>query len=92
MHAVVAAAQADGAISPAHARVITHTVFKLPAAVRAEHGAQVEQLLVTHAAQFDPSVLAKLARHVLDVLNPDGTHDNEHDRDRKRDFTMTIRP
>ena len=89
---VVAAAQADGAISPAHARVITHIVFKLPAAVRAEHGAQVEQLLVTHAAQFDPAVLAGLGRHVRAVLDPDGTLDEEHDRARKRDFTMRIRP
>ena len=34
----VAAAQADGSISAAHARVITSTVRDLPSAVRAEHG------------------------------------------------------
>ena len=72
--------------------MITHIVFKLPAVVRAEHGAQVEQLLVTHAAQFDPAVLAGLGRHVRAVLDPDGTLDEEHDRARKRDFTMRIRP
>ena len=47
----VAAAQADGSISAAHARIITATVRDLPSAVRAEHGVPVEQFLVDQATR-----------------------------------------
>jgi hypothetical protein len=42
----VAAAQADGDISPAHARIIVQTIDALPDQVRAEEGASAETLLV----------------------------------------------
>ena len=71
-YARVAAAQADGAISAEQARVITATVEDLPAGVRAEHGESVEQTLVA-AGRFDPTVLARLGRHLHAVLDPDGT-------------------
>ena len=42
----VAAAQAEGAISQAHARIIVSTVDKLPDDAQADHGAEVERDLV----------------------------------------------
>jgi len=80
----VAAAQAAGTISSDHARVVIHAVEKLPAPIEAEHGPAVEARLVTEAARFDPETLAKLARRIGDLLDPDGTlaDDAEHDRRR----------
>ena len=69
----VAAAQADGFISAAHARVITSTVRDLPSAVRAEHGEPLEEFLVDQARGHAPDYLAKTAKHALTVLDPDGT-------------------
>ncbi len=54
LYPAVAAAQADGAISVAHARVITSTVHKIPAAARAQHGAGLETFLV-QLAHTQPS-------------------------------------
>src|SRR5882672_9009189 len=68
----VAAAQAEGAISPEHARVIATVISELPRDVEVEHGAAVEARLVAEARRFDPSVLATLARRVVALLNPDG--------------------
>jgi hypothetical protein len=45
----VAAAQAAGSISPAHARVIARAIETLPAAVEREHGPAVETRLVAEA-------------------------------------------
>ena len=80
----VAAAQAAGTISPDHARVVIHAVEKLPAPIEAEHGPAVEARLVSEAGRFDPETLAKLARRIGDLLDPDGTlaDDAEHDRRR----------
>ena len=80
----VAAAQAAGTISSDHARVVIGAVEKLPAPIEAEHGPAVEARLVTEASRFDPETLAKLARRIGDLLDPDGTlaGDAEHDRRR----------
>ena len=87
-YARVAAAQADGAISAEQARVITATVEDLPAGVRAEHGESVEQTLVA-AGRFDPTVLARLGRHLHAVLDPDGTLATDEDQQRRRGATLT---
>jgi len=87
----VAAAQADGAISPEHAKVITRVIEQLPPAVEAEHGPAVEERLVAEAARFDPSVLARIGRHLLDWINPDGTQDREAEHERRRHATLTAR-
>ncbi|MDT4962331.1 MAG: hypothetical protein QOF87_1978, partial [Pseudonocardiales bacterium] len=53
----VAAAQASGEISAAHARVITRCVDALPAAVQAEHDLAVQASLVEHAHTLNPRQL-----------------------------------
>jgi hypothetical protein len=85
------AAQAAGVISPAHARVITTTVDALPAAVQAEHEESVQETLLTHAAELDPVLLARVARRITDTLNPDGIYTEERDRARRREFTVRQR-
>ena len=60
---VVARAQADGVISPVHARIVTSTVRDLPVTVRAEHGEALEEFLVDQARDHAPDVLARTARH-----------------------------
>jgi len=85
----VAAAQADGSISPEHARVIAKTVSELPKDVECEHGAAVEARLVAEAQRFDPSVLATLARRVVALLNPDGVLADDVEHDRRRHATLS---
>jgi hypothetical protein len=87
----VAAAQAAGTISVEHARVITRVIEALPPAVEAEHGATVEQRLVAEAARFDPSVLARIGRHLLEWINPDGTEDRDAQHERRRTASLTCR-
>ena len=84
----IAAAQAKGAISPEHARVVIAAIERLPAAVEAKHGAAVEARLVADALRFDPLVLARLARHVVEILDPDGTLANDADHARRRELTL----
>ena len=72
IYPVAAAAQSEGAISAAHARIVVDTVEKLPDAVRVEHEERVERDLVDLARRFDPNALAKAARHVTELLDPDG--------------------
>src|SRR5882757_293682 len=86
---VVAAAQADGTISPDHARVIATVISELPKDVEAEHGAAVETRLVAEAQRFDPSVLATLARRVVALLNPDGVLADDVEHDRRRHATLS---
>jgi hypothetical protein len=61
----VAAAQAAGSISAAHARVIVETVDRIPAALAVEWEGQVQAQLVELAASVDPGVLVKAGKHVL---------------------------
>ena len=84
----VATAQTAGTLSPAHARVITTTVDALPAAIDAVHGRAVETFLVEHATHLDPVQLGHAATRLTDTLNPDGTHTDDTDRQRRRDLTL----
>src|SRR5882672_8201882 len=86
---VVAAAQAEGAISPEHARVIATVISELPKDVEVEHGAAVEARLVAEAQRFDPNVLATLARRVVALLNPDGVLADDAEHDRRRHATLS---
>src|SRR5882757_4068405 len=86
---VVAAAQAEGAISSEHAKVIRGVIAELPAEVEFEHGAAVEARLVAEARRFDPSVLATLARRVVALLNPDGVLADDLEHDRRRHATLS---
>ena len=92
MFPLLAAAQAEGAISAAHAAVIRRTVHRLPAAVRAEHEAAVEEFLTAQARVLDPGQLARLAQRLSDTLDPDGMLSDDGDHARRRDFTMHTRP
>lgn len=87
--AIVAAAQADGTVSSAHAAVITRTVRDLPAAVRGEYGDHVEADMVTHATRLHPDQLRKAAQRIVDHLDPDGTLSDEHDHQRRRGVVIT---
>ncbi|MFN2561112.1 MAG: DUF222 domain-containing protein, partial [Jatrophihabitans sp.] len=88
----LAAAQAAGLVSERHARVVVDTVEKLPDQVRWEHAAQVEADLVGYAGQFDPVLLARVARRISDHLDPDGKYKDVDYRLRTRDLTLHVRP
>ena len=90
--AQVAAAQAAGVISAAHARVITRCIDALPVAVQAEHDLAVEQTLLTHAQTLNPKQLGVCARRIADCLDPDGTLTTERDQHRRRDLRIHPRP
>jgi hypothetical protein len=89
--AQVAAAQAAGVISGAHARIVTATIDALPAAVQVEHEQWVQQFLVEQASELDPALLKQVARRITDTLDPDGTLTEERDRARRRDLTVRQR-
>ena len=82
------AAQAHGAISVEHARVIVDTIDKLPHALQAEHADAAEAALVANAHEFDPTIVTGLARRIRDHLDPDGTLTDETDRHRRRSVTF----
>ena len=86
---IAAAAQADGVISAAHARIITTTVRDLPAAVRAEHGAALERFLVDQACDHAPDFLTRTAKHATAVLDPDGTLASAEDHRRRRGLSLS---
>jgi len=85
---VVAAGQADGVLSAEHAKVITGVVEQIRST---EQVAAVEERLVAEAARFDPSVLARIGRHLLDWINPDGAEDRDAQHERRRHATLTCR-
>lgn len=85
----VAAAQAEGAISTDHARVIRRAVDALPAEIALEHAAAVEERLVAEARRFDPTVLAVLSRRILAHLHPDGVLADDVAHERRRHATLT---
>ena len=68
-----AAARAAGLISAGHVSVIIRAIQKLPATLPTAEVAQAEAFLVQQAKLFDATVLAGIARQLLDTLDPDGT-------------------
>jgi Domain of unknown function (DUF222) len=91
LFAQVAAAQAAGLISTAHARVVTATIDALPAAIQVEHETAVQQTLVEQAAVLGPALLLQVARRISDTLNPDGTLSEQRDLHRRRQVTVRQR-
>ncbi|MDT7636365.1 MAG: hypothetical protein QOC83_653 [Pseudonocardiales bacterium] len=88
----VAAAQHAGAISDRHARIIVDTVEKLPDAMQAEHGEQIEADLVGYAIQFDPRQLATLAIRIRYCYDQDGQYaEDVEQRARRRELTISQR-
>jgi hypothetical protein len=87
-----AAAQADGAISAEHARVITATIQAFPVEVREENFEEIEPELANYARQFGLDQFRLLARHLGAVLDPDGTLTDAKYRDRQRALNLRQRP
>jgi hypothetical protein len=88
----VAAAQANGSVAEAAARVITGLIDRLPDAVRCEKDVQVEEFLVKQAQILDLDALKLIARRVELTLDPDGKLKDTDYRRRHRDLRFTVRP
>ncbi len=84
----VAAAQRDGAISPAHARVISSWLSRIPAAVSLEAAGPAEAFLVEQARRFDARQLAVIAERLHATLDPDGAEPREERQYRTRHFAL----
>ena len=70
-YAALGAALRTGEANLAQAQVITRALDQLPADLTAEVLTAAEQTLVAHCARFGPRQLARLARHILEVVAPD---------------------
>jgi hypothetical protein len=84
-----AAARAAGLISAGHVSVIIRTIGKLPTTLPVEDIADAEVFLVEQARVFDPTVLAGIARRLLDTLDPDGRLADEAYQQRHRYLSLT---
>lgn len=82
-----AAAQRDGAIGSDHVAVIRRLFHQLPESVDVETREHAEKHLASEAAHYRPDQLAKLARHLMDCLNPDGNY-TDADRARARGLVL----
>ncbi|MGH3098823.1 MAG: DUF222 domain-containing protein [Streptosporangiales bacterium] len=85
----LAAAQAEGAVSPAHVAVVADRLEKLPRAVTDEDRADAEAVLADQARVFDPTVLGTLAMKVAACLDPDGTLASEEEKTQKRELRLS---
>ena len=73
-HEPTRAALAAGQISPEAARIVTDAVDALPGGptgVSAEQRDRAERHLLDEARHHDPQALRRLARHLIDVIDPD---------------------
>jgi len=84
VYPATAAAQAAGAISERHARVITGTVGHLPHSLDADTTARAERTLVNQAEGLRPSELGKVADRLSAFLDPDGRLSDDTDRAARR--------
>jgi hypothetical protein len=66
-----------GAIGPAHVRVITATMRRIPPSIHPDTAAQAEQTLAQAARRFDPAALSRIGERLLAHLDPDGTAPSE---------------
>jgi len=82
-----AAAQRDGAIGAEHVAVIRRLFRQLPESVDIETRAHAEKHLACEATHYRPDQLAKLARRLMDCLNPDGNY-TDADRARARGLVL----
>ena len=82
--AVLAASFAAGEISGEHAAVACQALAELPTQVEPDVVAEAETYLCAEAARRDPKVLARLARHLAHVLDPEAGDSlagkEDHDR------------
>ncbi|WP_406814452.1 HNH endonuclease signature motif containing protein [Mycobacterium sp. M23085] len=82
-----AAAQRAGAIGADHVAVIRRFFRELPASVDLKTCVHAEQQLAAKATEFRSDQLAKLAKRLMDCLNPDGTY-TDADRARMRGLVL----
>ena len=61
-----------GALQPAHSEVIVAALDALPGWVSSDQRARAEQHLIGLAAQHDAKTLKVLAKHLLEVIDPEG--------------------
>ena len=87
----LAAAQAAGQISPAHAVVITKTIHGLPDATQAEHEDWLAASLLEQAHSSNPFQLAQVAAAMAYLLDQDGKLVEEHERARRRELRIRRR-
>ncbi|WP_415822864.1 HNH endonuclease signature motif containing protein, partial [Mycobacterium senriense] len=77
----------DGTIGADHVAVIRRLFRQLPESVDLETCVHAEKHLAAKATQFRPDQLAKLARRLMECLNPDGSYSDE-DRARRRGLVL----
>ena len=65
------AGMVEGTVSPEQADVIVHAVADLPGAMHLRRRA--EKQLVRYAGRFDATDLARTGRHLIEVVDPDGS-------------------
>ncbi|BBZ70013.1 HNH endonuclease signature motif containing protein [Mycobacterium paraseoulense] len=82
-----AAAQRDGAIGSDHVAMIRRLFRQLPELVDIETREHAEKHLASEATRYRPDQLAKLARRLMDCLNPDGNY-TDADRARARGLVL----
>ncbi|MGA9374896.1 MAG: HNH endonuclease signature motif containing protein [Mycobacterium sp.] len=83
IHPATAAAQSRGEITAEHVRIILSTIEQLPAGVDAATRGDAEALLAAIAAEQAPEALRKAARHLLDVIDPDGPEPEDEAAERR---------
>jgi Domain of unknown function (DUF222) len=82
-----AAAQRGGVIGTEHVTVIRRFFHQLPESIDIETRDHADRHLALTASQFRPDQLDKLARRLMDCLNPDGSYTDE-DRARVRGLML----
>ncbi len=85
---VLAAAARVGEVSIEQAALIRRTLEALPDAVPATAVDDAEQILVGHAARFEPRQLAVIGRRLVDTLDPDGTLADDAEQHRRRELRL----
>jgi hypothetical protein len=86
------AALAAGTISAAQLEACVKALDALPATTPVEKVAQAEAFLIEQCALFDPAQLAKLGKHLLHVMDPDGPElleEEEQQAARSRELRIT---
>ncbi|OBH25167.1 hypothetical protein A5692_03580 [Mycobacterium sp. E342] len=82
-----AATRRDGAIGADHVAVIRGFFRQVPDCVDIDTREHAERHLASEATHYRPDELAKLARHLMDCLNPDGNY-TDADRARGRGLVL----
>jgi len=88
----VAAAVAEGVVSPDQVDVIVEAMGKIPDCAPVEAWPVVEGVLVAAAACEAPRQLRRTAHELLTRLDPDGEQEREQHRERDRSFTVSPLP